>query len=387
MLVQIPASSILLEACRVFKAAQAQGMHTPKLFSREFKYDLFSKYRDVLSDNGIDSQVLGDILGNSARWDAVLNRFLVLNFLQFFGSRLSTSYSLDLMGAFATNTRDIKLSWYKPSEFSQAYAQVGPTLSIGDPRVLTIKMKVQYPNVSKGQNEYMFKWVNMRYDISHMGNVKLQPLPRFKAVRKPSGRGLTTEGMIKGLSGSICKFSYGQLAVLLKKVIENALKILAGETSSIDPSALMTVHPILDVVNLIWKTTAKFEIVSAQSATMLGPLFSAVAPTTVDAFKINDEDVEGLQSTYYVVFGMLKNLEDIINGSQKELTAFRAENFQLEDVNLYGQIDEDAPIFALLFTTRSETRVGDQERVIFENGVHLLEYEILNEDEILANFL
>ena len=387
MTVQIPASSILIEACRIFKDASAKGMSVPKLFRRDFKYDLFSKYRVVLEDNGIDPSTVGDILGNSARWDSVLNRFFVLNFLEFLGKRLPSSHNPGLTAGYLTNKKDIKLTWYRASDYSPTMSQSGPTLSIGDPRVMTIKMKVQYPNVSKGQNEYMFKWVNMRYDITHMGTIKLQQLPRFKATRKSSGRGLTTEGMIKGLSGTICKFSYGELAVLMKKIVSFALKILANEGSSLDPTELMSVHLVLDVVNLIWATSEKFEIVSSQSAVALGPLFSTVAPTSIETFKINDEEIEGLESTYFVVFGGLKTLEAILNGQMPTFTAFRAENFQLGDVNLYGDMDDNEAIYALVFTTKSSRAIGDKERVIFDAHTVIEKYEIWNEDEILENFL
>lgn len=387
MPIQIPASSILIEACRIFKAAKSLGIETPKLFSREFKYDLYSKYRDVLDDNGIEASVLGDILGNNARWDSVLSRFFVLNFLDFFCNRISTPHQPRLMIAYAANTKDIKLTWYKASEYSPTFSQTGPTLSIGDPRVMTIKMKVQYPNVSKGQNEYMFKWVNMRYDLTHLGTIKLQKLPRFKATRKPSGRGLTTEGMIKGLSGTICKFSYGELAVLLKKIVSFSLKILANETTTLDAAELMSVHLVLDVTNLICATSEKFEIVTAQSVVQLGPLFATVAPTTVTSFKINDAEVAGLENKFFVVFGSLKYLESILNHRVESFRAFRAEQFQLGDVNLYGEMDENEPIFALVFNTQYPNTVGDTEHAIFDASNEINDYEILTEDEILENFL
>ena len=191
--------------------------------------------------------------------------------------------------------------------------------------------------------------------------------------------------MIKSLTGTICKFSYGQLAILIKKIILNALKILANE--AVDESDLLSVHTFLDVVNLIWKTSAKFEIVTAQSSVGLGPLFAAVAPTSPKAFKINDDEIDGLDNEFFVVFGGLRKLESILNSEENVVSAYRAEIFQLGDINLYGELDENESIYALVFKTSSQASAGDTERAIFEKGLVITNYEIWDEDEILDNFL
>lgn len=371
-MIRIPASSILLEACAAIAQARAAGMPVPRSTSKHIKYAMHTTYRDLLADNGVDVESLAAVVGNRARWDAPLCRLMVLRFLDFFSARLGANVSRNL-SQYVTNrnVRTIQLPWYRGSDFSPSYTPDAPTLYIGDPRTLAIRQRVMFPNVSKGPDEYMFKLINLRYDIDSRGVPKLLPFPAFEARAKGDDRTLTTAGVISGLPGFICRFSYCQLAGLLRKLTAAALKQLAGEP--VTAGELRVARLFADVVNIVYGKSETFEVAGTPTS----------SPVRINSADLADLTVYG---RLFLVVGPRAEVEGIVRGDIRlsEVVTHDALALDLEALNLYQGIDEAADLHATVFISDQQPMLTGSSRVLFGDNAVVLDAEVLSEPELIA---
>lgn len=369
---RIPASSILLEASAAIEQARALGLSVPSLTSRDLKYSLHTTYRDVLSDNGIRIEDVGALLGNRARWDAPLCRLFVLRFLDFFATRLAGDKVLGLTDAFFSQGAKSKaLPWYRGSEFTPMYTPDAPTLYFGDPRTLTIKQRVMFPNVSKGPDEYMFKLINLRYDVASSGDVKLLPFPAFAARVAPGGA-LSATGLISNLPGYICRFSHCQLAGLIRKLVDSAFRMVVGEP--VTAADVRVARLLADVVNLVCATNERFEIAGGPTAT---------------ALRINSAELTAAGFIFFVV-GSRDAIEAFARGetSPAHVMAHDAAKFDLSEVSVYANLpDTDTAVYGALFTASTTPVYIDDDLVTFVEGTHATDVEVLSESELVSALL
>ena len=385
MLVDIPASSLLTEALSIYTDASLLGIKVSTHISREWRAKLATPpYRDGINSISADPLKVGYLLGNSHRWDQKLCKYFTLRMFKFFITRSSRSkFSADdllLQYTVPSASSHINLRTYDAQKYAPRFVMEGPALFTGNNRYITIKIKTEYPNVNKGPQEYDLRWINMRYTKDlRSGDVELLPLPKFKA--KTAGRGLTTEGQIKGMEGQIANFSYCALANSLKELCLTALAIIAED---FDPRRATKVGQTIpfDLINLIRNRNDKYRLVTY---TNMGPLFDDSASLGLSReFRINgDRDI-------YVVFGSREDINTIA-GSESVFDAYVAHDFHLASINLRGLVDPQEQLVGMIFESASEP----DEMVSFPQGRYVswggggadvLSYEILEEDDILEVF-
>jgi hypothetical protein len=357
----------------MIRQARSLGLKVPTLTTKAIKYALHTTYRDVLSDNGIDVADIGALLGNKARWDAPLCRLMVLRFLDFFAARLAGVKPLQLTEALvARGEKSVLLPWYRGADFSPVYTPDGPTLYFGDARTLTLKQRVMFPNVTKGPDEYMFKLVNLRYEVLPGGGAKLLPFPAF--VARPAaggGGGVTAAGLISSLPGDICRFSYCQLAGLLRRLCEASFRMLVGEV--VTAADIRLARLFVDVVNVIYNTTETFEVAGGPGGVPL---------------RINSADVAAVGFIFLVV-GPRDTIEAFARGEMgpPDVIAHDAAMFDLREMNIYGDladIEVELAVYGALFTASSPPTYIDGSLVTFDEGTQATEVEVLSEPDLLS---
>ena len=218
----IQATEVLREIVTIYEKAKRLGIPTPTHIDNMFRMQLYSTYMNKLDAERIDKDSLGYLLGNKARWKSEFCKFFTLHFLKFLmdKSPQTAVNSNDLIAIYSElSAKDkIWLRVYDVQKFSPDYVMNGPTLFIGDARTIAIKAKVKFPNVYKARearnkNQYMYKWLNMRYDLLSRGGVKLLPFLDLEARVIPGTRNYTTRGIMADLPGEIVKFLIVSLQV------------------------------------------------------------------------------------------------------------------------------------------------------------------------------
>jgi len=345
--VKIPLGAVLKEASDFYDQALSYRLAVPTYMSPKFKGLLYSVYRNPLESCGAKLDNLGYILGNKERWDSELCKLFTLRFLRFFMLRMP-SQELNpnaLLTSFRSlDTRECRLylSAYEGVSFSPDYLQNGPTIFLCEPRTLSIKAKARFPNVekarvSRNRNEYMYKWINLRYKKTTTGLVKLLPFPKFEAVRLPTGR-YSSKGLISSLPGEPLKFSICQLSNSLKTFLQATLDFSVSNTPN--AIALASANVILDIANLIQRQNVAFEI-SKDTASDL-PLFET--PTT-DSVRING--FEDLDNVYFMPLA-----EDV--DEDEPIRAYRASQalkFSTNILSPKADYEYDEPIQVCVFQT------------------------------------
>lgn len=378
--VDISASSVLSEMISIFKDARGLGLKVPSHISSKFRNTLASPaYRDALESARLDPEGIGYVLGNKHRWDQGLCKYFTLRFFKFYMQRTARSpFNPDvflLQYSVPNSPKYSILTRYKAAEYGPRYVDIGPSIFYGHKRYMTIKLKTEYPNVSKGVGEFQLRWINMRYTKSlTTGNVELQPVPKFKAVRKSVGKSLETRGQIRDQAGEIANFSFCELANAFKDLCIKSLDMLVGKDIS-DVSTGSYVP--FDIINLLEKRPSqKFRIVT-YGLSSLGPLFGEEGLTIDSELRINGD--EGI----YFLYGSSGDIESL---AEKGLIrhAYAADTFRLSEHNLYGDVEPGHSVRGILFETES------QPVIISENGICtwddpavISSYEVLNEQEII----
>lgn len=385
-LIDVSATSILSEATSIYLDAANLGLKVPRHVNTKFRNKLASpQYRDMLGAAGLDSTLIGYLLGNKHRWDQGLCKYFTLRFLQFFMRRSpkSMSFNPDVLTAQyslpSAKSHEI-LTAYDSQAYAAMFVMEGPAVFLANPRYITVKLKTQYPNVSKGAEEFQLRWINMRYtkDIKS-GNVTLQPLPKFKAKRKDIGKSLETKGQIKNQAGQIANFSYCLLANAFKELCETALKMLVGD---VIPSGSADVLVPFDLLNIILKRNSKFRIVTYSSTGALGPLF-AHSPAERGISVSSEYRINGIEDIY-VLFGSQNDVENVITFGYTQ-GAYAGSGFKLSAHNVYADV-EDGEVYALLFKASRPGDIETSELVFWEDPVEITTYEILDENGILDTF-
>ena len=360
--ISIKAEDILNKACDIIVAARKDlGIKTPSYVKSDFKYEIQTKHEKVLKANKVSMDIFGALFGNKTRWDADLCRFFTLSFIQFFIAEAKNPINIDVL-QFYKNTsaekyRGIPLLHYDEAEYSEAAAFSKPTLFVADPRVISMKAYVVYPNTSLsrrfGSTFEAKKWINMRY-LLVSEKPSVSKIPKFYYDLTD----LKVKPRISETPGFLLKFSYCELASYLKTLTFNCFQILSGDAPTHD---MRVAKKVLDLVNVILKTSIEFEI---------SPYVKPSTPAP-SAYRINPAP-----QPVYIKFPEMRDDE-----------AFIADGLLLEDISLYDLVPEDADtISAEIFTTTDFPRVSVGPYVQWTHTPTKDNVQLLEEDEFLEVF-
>lgn len=384
-MIRISAVSILTEACTILSDAKAKGITVPSRVSREFRDLLYTAYRDPLIANGIDSDCIGQLLGNNARWGINLCRFFTIRFLKFFMDRTpQQTFDSNILLQVLNNPKaptSYPLRSYDARSMSVAYAEYGPTLFLEE-RTMSIKARVQIPNVTKRNagtdlQATNLNWVNMRFRKNESG-VRLLKIPLIEAKKDPIAQKLTLVGVIRGLPGDTTKNGFCELATGVRGLISSALKLLVNEP--ISDSDTVSAQRLVDYVSLIEGKNIKFGMTKDARQVQL-PLFGSSPESANRHYRINGDELP-----IYLILGTPQEIESFIQYPEEIQEAFDAYKFNAIQHNLYNFVDLDTDdVQGLVFSTTSVPMDTDENgKVYFDAmGVDLSEYEILNVCEIV----
>jgi len=364
MSIEIEAHEIVSTACSILQSAKdVHKIKTPKYTRSDFGYDIETKYKEALTKFSIPLDTFGILFGNKSRWDASLCRYFTLSFIEFFIKKTKAphSKSMDILAVYSDTTpekyRGVPLSSYTEQEYSEGTAFSKPHLYTADPRVISLKAFVVYPNTTLsarfGSGFMSKKWVNLRYELDG-DKPKLAKLPAFKF--DPTSKKVVPR--ISQSPGFLFKFSYCELATYLKRLTYNCFLILDGRAPEGDMSVA---RKVLDIANIILKQDYVFEIKPY-----------VIAPTTPPTtYRINGDDPR-----VYVRFPNMRKNE-----------AFCVERFRLETISIFDLLEEDATeIQAQLFTTNSIPRVEVGAYVQWDSTPETITTQDISEDECLEIF-
>lgn len=386
-MIRVSAVSILTEACNILKDAKARGINVPSRVSREFRDLLYSAYRDELISNGIDTDCIGQLLGNSARWDINLCRYFTLRFLKFFVDRTPQSaFDSNILTNVLDNPQaptSYPLKSYDARSMSAAYAEYGPTLFL-EQRTMAIKARVQIPNVTKRNagtdlQATNLNWINMKFRKSDTG-IRLLKIPVIAPKKDPITKKWTLVGVIRGLPGDTTKYGFCELATGVRGLISASLKLLVGDFVS--ETDTVAAQRLVDYVSLIENKNIKFCISKDDRVAQL-TLFSDTSTPTDPAYKtyrINGDDLK-----IYLILGTPKEIKYAIKYPSEITEAFDAYSFNAIEHNLYNYSDSDSEnVQGLLFSTNSEPIEVDSKGIAYfdADGIDLSEHEILSVCEI-----
>jgi len=383
---------ILREIASIYQKAKDSGIQVPTHVDHKFKSRLYSTYRDRLILEGIDVENIGYVLGNKSRWKSEFCKFFTLHFMKFMmlnGPR--TKFDPESLVEQYTNPdfRDpIWLNMYEASDFSPSFVMNGPNLFVQDSRTIAIKAKIEFPNVYKAKrarnrNQYMYKWVNMRYALRPTGTVSLLPFPKLEAKPVKGTNEYTTRGVISSLPGEIAKFSYCQLASTILALGKAGLKMLVSP--NVDVLEFDQIRLLINLINLITNRSTQYYLIrpiagtKAASVTQMS-LFGEVEET--DRIRLNGDE----QSDYmYIYFGSPETVAELLEGRPIEFTAHRMSTLDLQVTNIYENLDEDEDLAILLFETYEEPNLFDTAHLAsWHDGLpsSIKSHDILTEDEL-----
>lgn len=379
--VDISASSVLSDMISIFKDARALGLKVPSHINSKFRNTLASPaYRDALESARLDPEEIGYVLGNKHRWDQGLCKYFALRSFKFYMQRTPRSpFDPDvflLQYSMPNSPKYTILNRYKAADYGPRYVDIGPSIFYGNNRYMTIKLKTEYPNVSKGLDEFQLRWINMRYTKSlTTGNVVLQPVPKFKAKRKLVGRSLETRGQIRDQAGEIANFSFCALANAFKDLCIKSLDMLVGKPV---PAESTGTYVPFDIINLLEKRNTKFRIVT-YGLSALGPLFGEEGLTVDSEYRVNGD------TGIYFLYGSPEDIKSLLEKGHVH-HAYVAEMFRLSEHNLYGVVEPGTSVEGVLFETESTPIVITTSGVsTWEEPAAISSYEILNEQEIIES--
>ena len=375
--IDIPVSAVLEEAVSIFKDAKALGIQVPNHVNRKFRDLLVTVYRDQLTAMNLSPDEVGAILGNRARWGLNLSKYFTLRFLKFYISRSpSTDFSpADLILQYSLPSAPDFLNLpYVSRNYAGYYVAAGPALFVDSRKYISVKLKTEYPNVDKGPEFRDLRWLTMRYTKDNRGRVDLVAFPAFDARIDPVTSKLTTEGLIKNLPGHVLNFSYGQLALIFKRLCDTALRMSVGQR--LDPLHLEDTQPSLpfDLINIILHKNYVYRL--AKFGTAAYRTSGKFQPEVKSAYRINGD-------TMYVTFVDSRNLD--FDLERLPLKAFDASSFDIDKINIYEDLpSESVGVCGVLFTTDTPASRIDGSAFIWELEVpELKEYEVLDEESLL----
>ena len=386
----IRTAEVLREIASIYSEADRRRLPVPTHIELPFKRRLYTTYRRSLEIEGIDPDKIGYILGNSTRWKSEFCKFFALNFMQFMMSKARRStFDPNLLTAQFTDPNadtEVWLRSYKVHDFSPQYVTNGPTLFLGDSRTIAIKAKVQFPNVKKARemrnrNQYMPKWLNLRYELLRSGGVKLLPFPKFVAERVAESNTYTTRGLVSNLPGEICKFSYCQLSSAIKDLGNACLESFV--TGSADILSFDRISLVIHLISLIQGRNTTYNLVySTTSSEAQRSLFDmdteAYAPLSARSNGVSALD--GM----HIYAGSLESIEGILEAGIDSFVSLVASSFDFNRDNIYYNEDvegDDEDLYILLFKTQDKPfAIGDKRAVWFQ-APEIEEYDLMTEDE------
>ena len=384
-MVRVSAASVLRQACVIFREAESRGLKTPSRVSREFRDLLYSAFQDELSANNIDSDCIGKLIGNSARWDAHLCRHFTLHFLKYFMDYVPNPQIDTSILTSSLSTLMYPLPTYETRDMSVAYAEYGPTLFL-EQKTMAIKARVQIPNVTKRNSGVDLQatnmtWVNMKYKKGERG-VKLQRIPRIEARVDPITKKLTLNNAIRSLPGDTTKGGYCEFAAGLRKLLKAALKLLVGDP--VTETETVSAQRLVDYVSLILNQNIKYFMYKDGQSIQL-PLFSdpnAPIDTSLSQYRINGDEIP-----LYLKLGSSSEIDAWLANPNTMETAFDAYIFDAQRYNLYNYADGD-DVKGLLFSTDSDHQAPRKMglEVFFTDGLDVNDFEVLSIHEITELF-
>lgn len=388
----IQATEVLREIVTIYGKAKRLGIPTPTHVDNMFRMQLYSTYMDKLDAESIDKDSLGYLLGNKARWKSEFCKFFALHFLKFLMDK-SPKTGIDsnsLIAIYSNPSAEdqIWLSVYDVQKFSPDYVMNGPTLFIGDARTIAIKAKVKFPNVYKARearnrDQYMYKWLNMRYDLLRSGGVKLLPFPNLQARVVQGTRNYTTRGIMADLPGEIVKFSYCQLASTILDLSRACLKMMVDP--NVSPLEFDKIRLVIHLVNLIRNRNTPFELVkpdySGRSSQRL--LFSDLAEKGTESVRLNGED---RFDNVYMYCGSLESIKEILGPKSVTFSTFVTPLFDKSTHNIYRNLEEDKDLYVLIFETEESPDFQAGGIAEWSDFPDVIESDVLEEDEFLDLF-
>jgi len=388
----LEATEVLREIVTIYGKAKNSNIPTPTHIDNMFRMQLYSTYMDKLSAERIDKDSLGHLLGNKARWKSEFCKFFTLHFLKFLMDKspqtATDSSSLTAIYSNGSAEDEIWLRVYDVQKFSPDYVMNGPTLFIGDVRTIAIKAKVKFPNVykareSRNRDQYMYKWLNMRYDLLSNGGVKLLPFPNLRARAIPGTRNYTTRGIMADLPGEIVKFSYCQLASTILDLGRACLKMLVDP--NVSPLEFDKIRLVIRLVNLIRNRNTPFELIkpdyTKQSSQRV--LFPDMSAKGTESIRLNGED---RFDNVYMYCGSLESINEILGPNSVSMSTFVTPLFDKSTHNIYGNLEEDEDLYVLLFETEESPEVQYGGIAEWSQFPNVTEYDILTEDDLLDLF-
>lgn len=282
---------ILNVSCRLVKKARSLGLSMPTYIDPSTKYSIDTLESSGISIGDLCKTPLGYFLGNESRWDQSLCKFMTLEFLAFFNEKVMeenpATPDIDFL-RYQRGEEKIFLSHYlgTDSVANEGYENTSPTIFVGEPRTIAIKMNVRYPNISlfrKGREAYLSKWVNMRYQLLTDGDVKLVKLPYFSVVEVRGD--LKVQPVIKDLPGFMAKYSYCELADQVRALVEICFNIVLGTLDSV--TGKVETKKFFDFLNLSLGMNEKFEVITSFTDLRSRPLLSDLVADRSESYRIN----------------------------------------------------------------------------------------------------
>jgi len=218
---------------------------------RDTKYYLQEKlsvHYDGVSGKNLD--YIAGFVGNKKRWSARMCKTIVLTTLTFLQEEAEESNHIPFHNFLDNTTSDpngyVYLKGYDSvMAGSPMLGWSSPALVLNEPRVISIKNKISYPNITKARREKslsprMPKWLNMKY--IPFPRARLLPLPTFKLDREYDrtwkGESIVNYSVVpryEDTEGLPVKISYCHLAEQIQCVLVEALNLFLKKTKPADP--------------------------------------------------------------------------------------------------------------------------------------------------------
>ena len=222
------------------------GVHVPRELRLYLQRKLGAEYQDV---KGLPFDYIVRFVGNRKRWNSKTCKAIVMATLSYLCGKTEESNPI-AFSDYISETRPAAttgLAAYGSDSMADS-SIIGwstPTLILNDKRIIAIKNKISYPNITKAREEQsslprMPKWLNMRYEA--FPSARLLRLPDFKVqveytsnFRGESIPSYTVEPKYDTLPGFPARFAYCTLAEEIQCLVVDALRFKFDDLKPTDP--------------------------------------------------------------------------------------------------------------------------------------------------------
>ena len=185
------------------------------------------------------------------------------------------------------------------------------------------------------------------------------------------------------LPGEIVKFSYCQLASTILDLSRACLKMLVDP--NVNPLEFDKIKLVIHLVNLIRNRNTPFELIKPDytKRSSQRTLFPDMAAKGTESIRLNGED---RFDNVYMYCGSLESINEILGPNSVSMSTFSTPLFDKSTHNIYRNLEEDEDLYALLFETEESPVIQYAGIAEWSEFPEVIEYEILNEDEVLDLF-